>query len=120
MKLKAFVCFLLLILPLFLSAEIRSSHVELPEKPVQGETMAIRYVFEVSGAWRFLGHEETVEGFRFLTQDHSEKRLSRSIVQVTVSYLAKSLVAGTVDLPPVKVMTNKGLQLRHGKRPGSS
>ena len=114
MKLKAFVCFLLLILPLFLSAEIRSSHVVLPEKPVQGETMEIRYVFEVTGAWRFLGHEETVEGFRFLAQDHSEKRLSRSVVQVTVSYLAKSLVAGTVDLPPVKVMTNKGLQLIPG------
>ena len=114
MKPKALVILLLLLFPLYLSAEVRSSHVELPEKPVQGEMMEIRYVFEVSGAWRFLGHEETVEGFRFLVQDHSEKRVSRSVVQVTVSYLAKSLVAGTVKLPPVKVMTNKGLQLIPG------
>ena len=114
MKLKAFTSFLLLILPLYLSAEIRSSHVELPEKAVQGVQMEIRYVFEVTGPWRFMGHEERIEGFRFMAQDHSEKRVSRSYVQVTVSYLAKSFVAGTVNLPPVKVMTNKGLQLIPG------
>ena len=95
MKPKALVLFLLLLFPLYLSAEMRSSHVVLPEKPVQGETMEIQYVFEVTGAWRFLGHEERIEGFRFMAQDHSEKRVSRSYVQVTVSYLAKSFVAGT-------------------------
>ena len=114
MKPKALVLFLLLLFPLYLSAEMRSSHVVLPEKPVQGETMEIRYVFEVTGAWRFMGHEERIEGFRFMAQDHSEKRVSRSYVQVTVSYLAKSFVAGTVNLPPVKVMTNKGVQLIPG------
>jgi hypothetical protein len=64
MKLKAFACFLLLILPLFLSAEIRSSRVELPKKAVQGEQMEIRYVFEVSGTWVALGPQGTMEGVR--------------------------------------------------------
>lgn len=114
MKLKAFACFLLLILPLFLSAEIRSSHVELPEKAVQGEQMEIRYVFEVSGAWSFLGPDRTVEGVRFLKQNHSEKRLSKTVLQVTVTYLVKSIVAGTVDLPSIRVVTKKGAQLIPG------
>ena len=114
MKLKAFATFLLLILPLYLSAEIRSSHVELPEKAVQGVQMEIRYVFEVSGAWTVLGPDRTIEGVRFLTQDHSERRLSKTVMQVTVAYLVKSIVAGTVDLPSVKVVTNKGVQLIQG------
>ena len=114
MKLKAFACFLLLILPLFLSAEIRSSHAVLPEKAVQGEQMEIRYVFEVSGAWSFLGPDRTVEGVRFLKQNHSEKRLSKTVLQVTVTYLVKSIVAGTVDLPSIRVVTNKGAQLIPG------
>ncbi len=114
MKLQFFVCSLLLILPLSLSAEIRSSHVELPEKAVQGEPMEIRYVFEVSGTWNFLGPDRTVDGVRFLKQDHSEKRLSRTLMQVTVTYLVKSIVSGTVDIPSAQVATNKGVQLISG------
>ena len=114
MKLQIFVCSLLLILPLSLSAEIRSSHVELPEKAVQGEPMEIRYVFEVSGTWNFLGPDRTVDGVRFLKQDHSEKRLSRTLMQVTVTYLVKSIVPGTVDIPSAQVATNKGVQLISG------
>ena len=114
MKCKAVACFLLLILPLYLSASIRSSHVELPEQAVQGVQMEIRYVFEVSGAWSVLGPDRKVEGVRFLRQEHSKKRLSRTVMQVTVTYLVKSIVAGTVDLPSVKVVTNKGAQLIPG------
>lgn len=111
---KAVSLFLLLFLPMCLSAEIRSSHVELPENAVQGEQMEIRYVFEVSGAWTFLGPEKTVEGIRLLTQNHYEERLSRSVMKVTVAYLVKSIVAGPVDLPSVQVVTNKGVQLIPG------
>ena len=114
MNLKAIASFLLLIQPLYLSAEIRSSHVELPEKAFQGVQMEIRYVFEVSGAWRVLGPDRTIEGVRFLTQDHSERRVSKTVMQVTVAYLVKSIVAGTVDLPSVQVVTNKGVQLIPG------
>lgn len=114
MKFKTVASILLLILPMYLSAEIRSSHVELPEKAVQGIQMEIRYVFEVSGAWRVLGPDRTIEGVRFLTQDHSEKMLSRTVMQVTVAYLVKSIVPGTVDLPSLQVVTNKGVQLIPG------
>ena len=114
MKRKVLACLLLLFLPLCLPAEIHSSHIELPEKAVQGMQMEIRYVFEVSGAWRFLGPDRTVEGLRFLKQDHSENRLSRSVLQVTVAYQAKSIIAGVVELPAVQVVTDKGVQLIPG------
>lgn len=110
MKLSVLAPFLLLFLPLHLPAEIRSSHVELPEKAFQGEPAEIRYVFEVSGAWTVLGPERTADGLRFLSRDHSEKRLSRSVMQVTVTCQVKSIAAGTVDLSPLKIVTDKGPQ----------
>ena len=114
MKIKAFACFLLLILPMFLSAGIRSSHVELPEKAVQGKEMVIRYIFEVSGPWTVQGPGSAAEGLRLIWHNQYDKRLSRSVMEVTVACLVKSVVAGTVDLPSLKVVTDKGTQLIPG------
>ena len=42
MKNRSLLSVLLLFLPLWLSAGIRSSHIELPEKAVQGDTLEVR------------------------------------------------------------------------------
>ena len=95
---------LLVLLPFSMAAGVRSFQVEMPEGAVQGETVEVRYVIEVSGRWVFLGYTQPVDGVRVLSADHSEKVLSQTVMRVTVSYKLMSFVAGAVELPPVEVM----------------
>ena len=97
---------LLVLLPFSLAAGVRSFRVEMPERAVQGETVEVRYVMDVTGGWGFLGYVKPVDGVRILGLDHTEKRVSGSVLRVTVVYRLMSVVAGPVEFPSVEVITN--------------
>ena len=108
MKPKALVVLLLLLFPLYLSAGTRPLRVELPEKAVQGEPVEVRYVFEVSSSWSFMGLEQEVEGLRLVSRNFEEIWLSPSVIQIVITYQVKGVIVGDLELPPVQVLTNAG------------
>ena len=108
MKPKALVVLLLLLFPLYLSAGTRPLRVELPEKAVQGEPVEVRYVFEVSSSWSFMGLEQEVEGLRLVSRNFEENWLSPSVIQIVITYQVKGVIVGDLELPPVQVLTNAG------------
>ena len=108
MKNRALLSLLLLLSPLWLSAGIRSSHIELPENAVQGDTLEVRYVMEVSGGWRTPGLERASDGVRFLRVRYSRERVSTYVIRVTATCRIKCVAAGPVELPPLPVRSDKG------------
>ncbi len=108
MKNRSLLSVLLLFLPLWLSAGIRSSHIELPEKAVQGDTLEVRYVMEISGSWRTPGIENGADGLRLLRIRYKRERLSPYVMRVTAVCRFKCVAAGTVAFPPLPVRTDKG------------
>ncbi len=108
MKNRSLLSVLLLFTPLWLSAGIRSSHVELPEKAVQGDTLEVRYVMEISGNWRSQGFESVGDGVRFLRVRYTRERLSSYTMRVTATCRIKCVAAGPMELPPLPVRTDKG------------
>lgn len=110
MKSRALITLFLLLLPLSLSAGIRSSRIQQPEKIVQGEALEVRYVLEISGSWQYQVSGESVDGIQFLKLDQTKKRLSSSLSRVEIIYRIKCLAAGEVQLPAITVSTDKGPQ----------
>ena len=109
MKNRALISILLLVfLPLYLSAGIRSSHIEFPEKIVQGEPLEVRYVVEISGNWRSRGFEQEVEGIRILKMNYAKERVSAYVMRLTVTCRIKCVASGSLELPPLPVRTDKG------------
>lgn len=108
MKNRSLLSVLLLFLPLWLSAGIRSSHIELPEKAVQGDTLEVRYVMEISGSWRTPGIENGADGLRLLRIRYKRERLSPYVMRVTAVCRFKCVAAGAVAFPPLPVRTDKG------------
>ena len=110
MKPKSLIVLLLLLFPLYLSARVRSFRVELPEKAVQGEPVEVRYVFEVSGSWSFLGLEQEAEGLRLVARNHEENWISPSAIQIVITYQVKGIIVGDLELPSVQVLTDSGIK----------
>lgn len=110
MKSRALITLFLLLLSLSLSAGIRSSRIQQPEKIVQGEALEVRYVLEISGSWQYQVSGESVDGIQFLKLDQTKKRLSSSLSRVEIIYRIKCLAAGEVQLPAITVSTDKGPQ----------
>ena len=108
MKNRALASLILLFSPLWLSAGIRSSHIELPEKAVQGDTLEVRYVMEISGNWRSPGIEGETDGIRLLRMNYAKVRLSANVLRVTATCRIKCIAAGAVEFPPLPVRTDKG------------
>ncbi len=108
MKNRTLLLVFLLLLPLSLSAGIRSSHIELPEKAAQGDTLEVRYVMVISGNWRSPGIEDKIDGIRRLRTNFTKEYLGAYVMRVTVTCRIKCVAAGPVELPPLPVRTDKG------------
>ena len=110
MKNRTLLLVFLLLLPLSLSAGIRLSRIELPEKAIQGEPVEVRYVMNISGSWIFQGPRNEAEGIRLLKRSHTKKQLPGYIQQVTITYQVLCTAAGPVEFPAIQFRTDKGLE----------